>query len=110
MVPVLARYHAPLLASAGFTGGDLFFGGTGAARGNITNPVAASLAGGTGLPRLEGSRLRATWLAETAALLGLPAFLHAAGISCCQRLGDITAALDPGSEEHAVALLGGGQR
>jgi hypothetical protein len=37
----------------------------------------------------------------------LPAFLHAAGITCSQRLGDITAALDPGGEEQAVALLGG---
>jgi hypothetical protein len=52
-------------------------------------------------------RLRATWLAETAALIGLPAFLHAAGISCSQRLGDITAGLDRGSEDQAVALLGG---
>jgi hypothetical protein len=43
----------------------------------------------------------------TAALTGLPAFLHAAGITCCQRLGDITASLDPGSEEQAVALPGG---
>jgi hypothetical protein len=32
--------------------------------------------------------------------------MRAAGISCCQRLGDITAALDPGSEQDAVALLG----
>jgi hypothetical protein len=37
----------------------------------------------------------------------LATFLHAAGISCCQRLGDITAALEPGGEEQAVALLGG---
>jgi hypothetical protein len=32
--------------------------------------------------------------------------MHAAGITCCQLLGDITAGLDPGSEEDAVALLG----
>ena len=37
----------------------------------------------------------------------LATFLHAAGITCSQRLGDITAALDPGSEAQAVALLGG---
>ncbi len=61
----------------------------------------------TGLPRPGTSRLRATWLAEAAQLTGLPLFLHAAGIRCCQRLGDITASLDPGSEEQAVALLGG---
>jgi hypothetical protein len=110
VVPVLARYHQPLLASAGFAGRQPVCGGTDPARHNLTNPLARSLAGGTGLPRLDTSRLRATWLAETAALIGLPAFLRAAGISCCQRLGDITAALDPGSEEHAVALLGAGTR
>jgi integrase len=95
-VPVLARYHGPLLESAGFAGRQLICGGTDPQRGNITNPLVTALAGGTGLPRLDTSRLRATWLAETAALIGLPAFLHAAGITCSPRLGDITAALDPG--------------
>ncbi len=107
-MPVLARYQGLLLlAAAAFAGGRLLTGGTDPARGNITNPVVASLAGGAGLPRLDTSRLRATWLAETAALIGLPAFPRTAGISCCQRPGDITAALDPGSEDQAVALLGG---
>jgi integrase len=106
-VPVLARYHQPLLQAAAFASEHLLTGGTDPARGNITNPLAASLAGGTGLPRLDTSRLRATWLADTAALIGLPAFLHAAGIACCQRLGDIAAGLDPGGEEQAVALLSG---
>ena len=46
--------------------------------------------------RLDTSRLRATWLADCAELLGLATFLHAAGISCSQRLGDIVAALQPG--------------
>ena len=106
-VPVLARYHEPLLASAAFAGGQLVTGGTDPARHNLTNRLTRSLAGGAGLPALDTSRLRATWLAEAAALIGLPAFLHAAGISCCQRLGDITAGLDRGGEEQAVALLGG---
>ena len=106
-VPVLARYHAPLLEAAEFAGEHFLTGGAVPERGNITNPLARSLAGGTGLPPLDSSRLRATWLAGTAALTGLPAFLQAAGISCCQRLGDIAAGLDPGDEEHAVALLGG---
>ncbi len=35
------------------------------------------------------------------------AFLHAAGITCSQRLGDIAATLDPADETGAVALLGG---
>jgi hypothetical protein len=110
VVPVLARYHGPLLASAQFAGRQLICGGTGPHRGNITNPLITALAGGTGLPRLDTSRLRATWLAECAALTGLPAFLHAAGITCCQRPGDITATLDLGSEARAVALLGGTAR
>src|SRR5260370_1007140 len=75
--------------------------------GYLTPPLVTALAGGTGLPRLDTSRLRATWLADCAELLGLATFLHAAGITCSQRLGDITATLPPGSEADAVALLGG---
>ena len=106
VVPALARYHDVLLASADFAGDQLVTGGTDPARRNVTSPLARSLAGGTGLPRLDTSRLRATWLADCAELLGLATFLHAAGISCSQRLGDIIATLDPGSEAGAVALLG----
>jgi integrase len=109
-VPVLARYHDRLLAAAGFAGGQLICGGTDPGRRNLTNRLACSLAGGTGLPPLDTSRLRATWLAECAQLLGLATFLHAAGITCSQRLGDIIAGLDPGSEGQAVALLGGTAR
>ncbi len=71
VVPVLARYHEVLLASAGFAGEDLVTGGTDPARHNITSPLARSLAGGTGLPALDTSRLRATWLADCARLPGL---------------------------------------
>jgi integrase len=109
-VPVLARYHQRLLASAVFAGGHLVTGGTDPDRGNITTPLITALAGGTGLPRLETSRLRATWLADCAERLGLATFLHAAGITCSQRLGDITATLQPGGEAGAVALLGGSSR
>jgi hypothetical protein len=105
-VPVLARYHQRLLDAAAFAGENFLTGGDKPERGNITNPLTRSLAGGGGLPALDTSRLRATWLAETAALIGLPAFMHAAGISCCQRLSDITAGLDPCTEQDAVALLG----
>ena len=62
--------------------------------------------GGTGLPRLDTSRLRATWLADCAELLGLATFMHAAGISCSQRLGDLVAGLEPAGEAGAVRLLG----
>jgi hypothetical protein len=110
VVPVLARYHQPLLASAASAGTGLVTGGTDTDRGNITNPLVSALAGGTGLPRLDTSRLRATWLAEVARILGLATFMHAAGITCSQRLGDIIATLQPGDEATAVALLGGSTR
>jgi integrase len=110
VVPVLARYHQRLLASAAFAGGNLVTGGTDPGRHNITNPLARALAGGTGLPRLDTSRLRATWLAEAAQLLGLATFLHAAGVTCSQRLGDIIATLEPADEATAVALLGASAR
>jgi hypothetical protein len=105
-VPVLARYHQQLLDSAAFAGSGLITGGTDPARQNITHQLTRSLSGGAGLPRLEVSRLRVTWLADAAELLGLATFMHAAGITCSQRLGDLLATLDPAGEAVAVALLG----
>jgi integrase len=105
-VPVLARYQDRLLAAARHAGNGLVCGGTETGRRNLTYPLVASLDGGQGLPRLDTSRLRATWLAGCGELLGLATFMHAAGISCSQRLGDLAAGLEPGSEEQAVALLG----
>jgi integrase len=109
-VPVLARYQDRLLASAAFAGAGLVTGGRDPGRRNVTTPLIRALAGGTGLPRLDTSRLRATWLADCAAQIGLAAFMHAAGITCSQRLGDLLASLEPGSEAGAVALLGGRPR
>ena len=109
-VPVLARYHARLLAAARFAGTALICGGADPGRRNITNPLIAALDGGAGLPRLDTSRLRATWLAGCAQLLGLATFMHAAGISCSQRLGDLVAGLDPAGEAEAVRLLGAVRR
>ena len=106
-VPVLARYHARLLAAAAFAGAGLVTGGAETARKNVTARLNSSPAGGGGLPRLDTSRLRATWLADVADLLGLATFLHAAGISCSQRLGDLAAGLEPAGEAEAVRLLGG---
>jgi integrase len=105
-VPVLARYHARLLAAAASAGNALICGGADPGRRNITNPLITALDGGTGLPRPDTSRLRATWLAEAAELLGLATFMHAAGISCSQRLGDLIAGLEPAGEAGAVRLLG----
>jgi integrase len=109
-VPVLARYHARLLASARFAGTGLICGGADPGRRNITTPLITALDGGSGLPRLDTSRLRATWLAEAAELLGLATFMAAAGISCSQRLGDLVAGLDPAGEAQAVRLLGAARR
>jgi hypothetical protein len=109
-VPVLARYHPRLLAAAAFAGTGLVCGGTDPGRRNLTSPLVRALDGGTGLPRLDTSRLRATWLAEAAQLLGLATFMHAAGISCSQRLGDLVAGLEPAGEAEAVRLLGAARR
>ena len=109
-VPVLARYHDRLLAAARSAGTAPVTGGTDPGRRNITTPLTRSLAGGAGLPRLDTSRLRATWLAEVADLLGLATFMHAAGITCSQRLGDLLAGLEPAAEADAVRLLGAARR
>jgi hypothetical protein len=67
----------------------------------LTSRLVAALDGGGGLPRLDTSRLRATWLADCGELLGLAAFMHAAGISCSQRLGDLVAGLEPAGKAAA---------
>jgi integrase len=105
-VPVLTRYHSRLLAAALAAGDGLVLCGTDPGRRNLTNPLVAALDGGSGLPRLDTSRLRATWLAEVADQLGLATFMHAAGITCSQRLGDLIAGLEPAGETAAVRLLG----
>src|SRR5438445_1694345 len=109
-VPVLARYPARLPAAARSAGNGLVCGGSDPARRNLTNPLIRALDGGSGPPRLDTSRLRATWLADCAQLLGLATFMHAAGISCSQRPGDLIAGLDPAGEAEAVRLLGGAAR
>ena len=109
-VPVLSRYHARLLAAAAFAGTGLICGGADPGRRNITSPLVAALDGGSGLPRLDTSRLRATWLAGCAGQLGLATFMAAAGISCSQRLGDLVAGLEPAGEAEAVRLLGAARR
>jgi integrase len=109
-VPVLARYHARLLAAARFAGDGLVLCGTDPGRRNLTNPLIRALDGGSGLPRLDTSRLRATWLRDCADLLGLATFMNAAGITCSQRLGDLVTGLEPAGEADAVRLLGAATR
>jgi integrase len=109
-VPVLGRYHVLLLAAARSAGDALICGGTDPGRRNLANPLTRALDGGSGLPRLDTSRLRATWLRDCAELLGLATFMAAAGISCSQRLGDLIAGLEPAAEADAVRLLGAARR
>lgn len=108
VVPVLARYHDRLAASAGGAGNTWVIGGVDPGRHNVTTPLISSLAGGGDLPRLQTSRLRSTWLTEVARHLGIATFLAAAGVACTQRLGDLVAGVEPGGETDAVVLLGGG--
>ncbi len=105
-VPVLSRYHVLLVAAARAAGNTLICGGTDPGRRNLANPLTRALDGGSGLPRLDTSRLRATWLRDCAELLGLATFMAAAGISCSQRRGDLIAGLEPAAEADAVRLLG----
>ncbi|HVA60396.1 MAG TPA: hypothetical protein VNG13_07645 [Mycobacteriales bacterium] len=109
-VPVRANYHDRLLAAAAFAGTASLIGGVNETRRNLTTPLVSSLSGGLDLPRLHAGRLRATWLTDAAAGLGLSAFMTAAGIVCSQRLGDLLATLPPVDEASAVVLLGGTRR
>jgi hypothetical protein len=105
-VPVLPRYHEPLLAAAASAEDGLVLCGIEPGRRNLTSQLITALDGGSGLPRLDTSRLRATWLRDCADQLGLATFMHAAGITCSQRLGDLLAGLEPAGEADAVRLLG----
>jgi integrase len=107
-VPVLARFHENLGTAAAFAGRGYLVGGRDPDRKNLTDTLTAALCSDAGLPRLEAGRLRATWLARCAELIGLSAFMRAAGIRCSQRLGDLVADLPEVEEADAVALLGGG--
>lgn len=106
IVPVLSSVSERALDAAAFSGDDFIVGGVELSRRNVTSRLIASLSGGGGLPRLELPRLRATWLAAVGALIGLPSFMAAAGVSCSQRLGDVVGSLHVGSERDAVRLLG----
>jgi len=106
-VPVLARYQQPLLDAAGFAGDGLIIGGRKPGRRNLTDQLCRALSADAGLPRLQPGRLRSTWLVACAEQIGLGAFMHAAGIICSQRLGDLAAQLPALSEPQLIALLGG---
>ncbi len=106
-VPVLARFHEPLRAAAAVAGKGYLVGGSAPQRKNLSDALCGALCRDAALPRLEPGRLRASWLSECARLIGLGAFMQAAGVRCSQRLGDLVAALPELDEPAAVALLGG---
>lgn len=105
IVPVLGRFQEPLLGACGFAGEQLLLGGTDPQRKNLTCQIT-QLFCDPALPRLQGGRLRSTWLSACAERIGLHGFMAAAGICCSQRLGDIAASLPEASLEQLVALLG----
>jgi hypothetical protein len=106
-VPVLERFHNELTTAAVFAGEGYLLGGSAPQRRNLTDALTAALCTDAGLPRLQAGRLRATWLVACAEVIGLHAFMHAAGISCSQRLGDLVSYLPAVEEQTAVALLTG---
>ncbi|MGH2866505.1 MAG: hypothetical protein ACRDK8_10120 [Solirubrobacteraceae bacterium] len=106
-VPVLERYHQPLLAAGAFAGERLLIGGVKPGRRNICDELCRVLSSDSALPGLEPGRLRSTWLVACAEQIGLQAFMQAAGIRCSQRLGDLAAQLPAATEAELVGLLGG---
>ena len=105
-VPVLGRYHERLLEAARFASDRYVIGGRNPDRRNVTDSLCAALSTDLTLPRLQAGRLRSTWLVECAERIGLGVFMQAAGLSCSQRLGDLTAQLPQATEHELVALLG----
>jgi integrase len=108
VVPVLARYHEPLLESAAFIGEDIVVGGDDPWRRNVTGPLLSSLAGGMDLERIDAGRLRANWLLHCADAIGLSSLMSVAGFTTSQQLNEIALLVPPKSEVEIVALLGGG--
>jgi integrase len=106
-VAVLERYQQRLLEAAAFAGDRYVIGGRNPDRRNVTDTLCAMLSADSSLPRLQAGRLRSTWLVECAQRIGLGAFMHAAGITCSQRLGDLAATLPAVSEAELITLLGG---
>ncbi len=107
VVPVLRKFHELLDFAADYAGEAYIVGGVDRARKNITSGLVASLAGGIDLPPLDLRRMRSTWLIFVAEVIGLQAFMAAAGVNCSQRLGDIVSFLPPVGEEDSVRLLSG---
>lgn len=85
-VPVLPRFHEPLIAAGAFAGEGLILGGRHQDRRNLSDALSRALCADPGLPRLQAGRLRSTWLSEAASLIGLQAFMAAAAAVAPLRL------------------------
>ena len=108
VVPVRAEFHERLVAAVAVLGeGAYLIGGQQPDRRNVTSRLVGAAAGGIDLPHLDTGRLRATWLSTCAEAIGLKALLDAAGMSCAQRLGDVTHAFSSPGEAEMVRLLSG---
>jgi hypothetical protein len=105
-VPVLARYQDRLLVAAGHAGERFICGGEAQDRKNVTARLVGKLAGGEDLPRLEVSRLRATWLAEVAARFHIPVLLEVTGLKTSSRLGVLAGDAQESEEPEVVTLFG----
>lgn len=106
-VPVSERYHERLSEAAALAGDRFVIGGRNPDRRNVTDTLSAALSTDSSLPRLQAGRLRSTWLVQCARTIGLGVFMHAAGITCSQRLGDLAAQLPEATEDELVTMLGG---
>jgi hypothetical protein len=105
-VPVGSGYQQRLAEAAGFAGDRCVIGGRDPERRNVTDRLNTVLSSDRSLPRLQAGRLRSTWLVACAQRIGLGAFMHAAGITCSQRLGDLAQQLPAVGEAELIALLG----
>jgi hypothetical protein len=107
-VPVLARGRQRLLAAARFAGSGLVTGGD-RARAAEHHPPADPVAVRRGRAAPAGGLPAAGDLAGRRRGPARPAtaFMHAAGITCSQRPGDLLATLQPAGEAEAAGLLGG---
>jgi hypothetical protein len=103
-VPVERAYQRLLGEVAAYAGERFICGGVIPTRKNLSADLTAR-ARGINQPRVEGGRLRSTWLVGHLARMGLPALLGAAGLSSAQGLSDLIGYLESPGEAELVAAL-----
>ena len=105
VVPVEPPYQALLGEVAAYAGERFICGGVSPTRKNLSADLTAR-ARGVNQPRIQGGRLRSTWLVGHMARAGLGALLAAAGLASAQGLSDLVGYLEPVDEAGLVAALG----